>query len=114
MTMYVINLADGKRLDGLTKNGNMFVSQSKVTMDDFSAAALKRVAITEAPETGEPVTTVVENAVCDTVLEWPEGYLFNIREKTLEEAQAELIVQLQERIEFDEACLLEMSEEVYK
>jgi len=95
-------------------NGGMFVSQSKVEKSDFTAEALKRVAIVEIPDQGEPKSTVITDAVCDTVLEWPEGYLFNIREKTLEEKQAELIVQLQERIEFDEACLLEMSEEVYK
>ena len=95
-------------------NGNMFVSKKEITEDDLNAAALKRVSITEIPEEGEETVTIIENAVYDRILAWPEGWLFNLREKSKEEQQAEEIQNLQEKNAFLEGCIMEMSEEVYK
>lgn len=71
-----IKLSNGKEFKNLTMNGDMYVSKKKVEMQDFSGG-LNHVEITD----GDEVTTI-DNAVCDTVLHWPEGYLFNIREMT--------------------------------
>lgn len=95
-------------------NGNMFVSQEEVTPEDLSAAALKKVTITETPEEGAPIVTEIQNAVNDRILNWPEGYLFNLRERTIEEQQAEKISSLQEENQFLTGCIMEISEEVWK
>ena len=81
MSEYVIELADGRLLEHLGMNGNMFVSQEEITKEDLDEEALETVTITEYPENGDSVETVIEHAICDTVLHWPEGYLFNIREE---------------------------------
>ena len=44
MSEYAIELADGRRLDGLRMNGSMFVTQEKITRADFTEEALKRPA----------------------------------------------------------------------
>lgn len=114
MSTYEIALTGGKVLSGLTMNGGMFVSQEEVTKSDLSEAALKQVTITEIPEEGAPINTLIVNAVNDSILDWPEGYLFNIREKTKEEQQAAEIVSLKEENQFLVGCIMEISEEVWK
>lgn len=83
--MYTITLSNGKSFDNLSMNGDMYVSQTEVTTQDFNGG-LNRVEITD----GEGVTAI-ENAVCDTVLHWPEGYMFNIREMTQAEKLAAMM-----------------------
>lgn len=107
MKKYMIALKNGKVLNDLGLNGNMFVSKTEVTEEDLSRAALAKVTITETDEEGNATVSVMRDAVCDTVLHWPEGWLFNIREKTEMEKQ-------EERLAFMEGCIMEMSEEVYK
>ena len=114
MSTYTIELKDGKRIADVRMNGGMFVAREEITMQDLNNSALQRVVITEIPDEGDQITTILENAVCDGIKDWPEGYLFNIREKTTEEKQAERITMLEERNEFLEGCIMEMSEEVYK
>lgn len=80
-----IKLSNGKEFKNLTMNGDMYVSKKKVEMQDFSGG-LTHVEITD----GDEVTTI-DNAVCDTVLHWPEGYLFNIREMTQGEKLAAMM-----------------------
>lgn len=94
-------------------NGTMFVSPEEIRKEDLTAEALERVVITETPDEGAPVTSVLENAVCDTVLHWPEGWLFNVREKTIEEIQAETIAALKSENNMLVECILEISEVVY-
>lgn len=105
MSVYAIELADGRRLENLTMNGNMFVSQEKITIDDLDAEALEEVTITEYPEGGGEIVTTIENAVCDGVLHWPEGYLFNLREedprdKALRELREDTETALNELLDF--------------
>lgn len=114
MSEYAIELADGRRLDGLRMNGSMFVTQEKITKADFTEEALKRVVITEIPEDGETSETVIEGARFDGVLEWDEGQLFCIREKTADEKREDELRALREKNRFVEDCLMEISEEVYK
>lgn len=81
MSVYAIELADGRLLEGITMNGSMFVTQEEITKEDLNAEALAEVTITEYPEEGGEIDSFIEHGVCDGVLVWPEGRLFNIREE---------------------------------
>lgn len=81
MSRYTITLKSGRQLDDLGLNGSMFVSQEEITKDDMNAEELEEVTITEHHEDGSETETTIGNAVCDGVLHWDEGYLFNIREE---------------------------------
>lgn len=107
MKKYMIALKNGKVLENLKLNGSMYVSKTEITEKDLPVAGLAKVTITETDEEGNATVSVITDAVCDTILHWPEGWLFNIREKTENEKRAE-------RIAFMEGCIMEMSEEVYK
>ena len=113
MSRYTITLKSGKVLSDLGMNGNMFVSKTEVTKADLSESELSEVVITESGDDYATDTTV-EGAVNDIIKHEPEGYMFNIREKTKEEQQAERIAELEMKNEFLEGCIMEMSEEVYK
>lgn len=79
MSTFTITLNNGVQLANLTMNGSMYVSHDEVTRDTLSAEALKTVTIAETND-GQVVTTTLHDAVCDNILHWPEGYLFNLRE----------------------------------
>ncbi|MBQ8111375.1 MAG: hypothetical protein IJ124_14560 [Clostridia bacterium] len=81
-----------------------------MTAETLNAEALEAVTITETDEDGESRETVLHDAVCDGILHWPEGWLFNLREPSAEEQQRKA---MQEKITMLEDCLLEMSEAVY-
>ena len=87
---YTITLANGRQLTSLTMNGSMYVSQSEVTSDDLNADMLKTVTIAE--DGGDTIT--LHDAVCDNILHWPEGWLFNLREPTELERSRALIESL--------------------
>lgn len=107
--MYTIVLGDGTMLENLSMNGTMFVSQEQITKELFTDEALKQVTIIE--NDGENTDeTILHNAVCDTVLHWPEGYLFNLRELSRQETE---IRDLQEQNQMLTDCILEMSEIIY-
>ena len=114
MSTYTIELKGGKRIENVAMNGSMFVAPEEITMEDLNSTALEQVTITEIPDEGEPTTTILENTVCDGIKHWPEGYLFNIREKTTEEKQASEIEQLKDENRMLVECILEISEEVWK
>lgn len=77
---YSITLNTGKTFDNLTMNGTMYVSQTEIKKSDFEG--IRRAVISN----GE-TEIIINDAICDTVLHWPEGYLFNIREMTMQEKQ---------------------------
>ncbi|MBR6982151.1 MAG: hypothetical protein IKH75_01235 [Ruminococcus sp.] len=85
MSKFTITLRNGNVLSDLTMNGNMFVSKEAISKDDLDEEALASVTIVETPDEGEEITKEYENMVCDGVLEWPEGYLFNLREQSDDE-----------------------------
>ena len=89
MTTYTITLHGGRELSGLTMNGSMFVSKSEITADIFTSDALKTVTIS-----GDGITTTLHNAVCDNILHWDEGWLFNLREPSELERSKALIESL--------------------
>lgn len=109
MSRYTITLNDGKQLDGLTMNGTMFVSETEITADDLNTEALERVTITETGDGGS-AETIMQNAICDGILHWPEGWLFNLREASAQERQ---ITTLEGEVAMLTECILEMSEIIY-
>lgn len=110
MSKYTITLNDGKQLDDLTMNGSMFVSQTEVTAEDFSAEALESVTIVETDDAGDTTETTMENAICDGIIHWPEGWLFNLRQLTTQEQQ---VKDMEGQIDMLTECILEMSEIIY-
>lgn len=106
MSKYTITLNDGKQLDDLTMNGSMFVSQTEVTVEDLSAEALESVTIVETDDAGDTTETTMENAICDGILHWPEGWLFNLRQLTTEETERKA---LETRLDEAEAALIELA-----
>ena len=98
MSTFTITTQSGNVLDNLTLNGSMFVSESEVSLeDDLNEDELSSVVIVEHPEEGEDIVTERENLVCDAVLHWPEGYLFNLRDMTDDE---KMRAELDARISF--------------
>ena len=79
MSTYTITLSNGVQLANLTTNGTMYVSHDEVTRDILTSEALKTVTISETND-GRVITTTLHDAVCDNILHWPEGWLFNLRE----------------------------------
>lgn len=94
MNTFTVILNNGKQLDNLTQNGTMFVSATEVTRDDFSAEALKAVTVIETDDTGATSTVEMKNAICDGVLHWPDGWLFNLREPSEMERSKAIIESL--------------------
>ena len=99
MTKYTITLSNGASIEDLTMNGTMFVSKTEIIPGIFTPTALQLVHITKTDDDGSTTVTTMRNAVCDGVLHWPEGWLFNLREQTENEMLAE--------------CIMEMSEIIY-
>lgn len=80
---WTITLADGTTLEGLTLNGNNYVSKTKVTEDDF-AGNLDRVKITDGETTQE-----LENVELVQCQQYGNEYWFILRERTAAEMAAE-------------------------
>ena len=91
MSTFTITTQSGNVLDNLTLNGSMFVSGAEIMEDMLNEDELSEVLIIEHPENGDDIVTTKENLVNDAILHWPEGYLFNLRDMTIEEkTRAEL------------------------
>lgn len=110
MSKYTIILSGGTHIDDLTMNGSMFVSETEIDVGILSPEALKTVTIMETDGNLVIAETTLENAVCDAVLHWPEGWLFNLREPTAEEQK---IRALEGQVEMLNECVMEMSEIIY-
>ena len=52
----------------------------------------------------------MENAICDGIIHWPEGWLFNLRQLTTQEQQ---VKDMEGQIDMLTECILEMSEIIY-
>lgn len=78
-----IELADGTALEGLSLNGNNYVSTKKLTADDF-AGKLSHVTITDGKTTQE-----MENAELVQCQQYDNEYWFILREKSAAEVTAE-------------------------
>ena len=99
MTKYTITLNNGASIENLTMNGTMFVSESEIYPSIFTPEAMQLVTITEIDGPENTTETTLRNAVCDGVLERPEGWMFNLRQQT----ETEMLIE----------CIMEMSEIIY-
>ena len=97
MSRYTITLRSGRQLTDLSLNGSMFVSQEEIAREDLSPEELSQITIQETPDDGEATETEKQDQVCDAVLRWAEGYLFNIRDMT---EQEKVVAELDARIAF--------------
>jgi len=91
-------------------NGSMYVSPVEISMDDLPSEELESVTIVETDDEGKVTETVLNDAICDAVLHWPEGWLFNLREPSQQERT---IANLQSQLDMQTECILEMSEIIY-
>lgn len=91
-------------------NGSMFVSPVEISMDDLSPEELESVTIVETDDGGKTTETTLNDAVCDGVLHWPEGWLFNLRERSPLDKQ---LTDLQAQNDMLTECILEMIEIIY-
>lgn len=103
MNKYTIHFHDGTSIENLTMNGTMFVSSTEITKSMFGDNAMKAVTIVE-PNGDE---TVLQDAICDNILHWSEGWLFNIRERT---ANEKVQKEMSDRLEEIDAALVELAE----
>ena len=105
MTKYTITMSNGIVLDDLTMNGSMYVSQNEVTEEMLNEDALSEIVIVET-EDGVSSTTTYGNMLCDGILHWPEGWLFNLRAMSDQELEHR---QMEARLEEQEAALIELA-----
>lgn len=73
MITYTIELADGTTFEGLTMNGNNYVSQAAITEDDFTD--LSHVTITGSDGSVEEMNDAELIQVC----EYTDGWYFILR-----------------------------------
>lgn len=105
MSKYTITMSDGVVLDNLTMNGTMYVSKEEVALSMLNEEALSRVTIVEVNDEGR-FETVMTNLVCDNVLCWPEGWLFNLRQMSDQEIYTK---NLEKRLEENEIAMMELA-----
>ena len=84
---WTVTLADGTALEGLSLNGNNFISSKKLTDADF-AGKLEHVTITD----GE-TTTELANAELVQCVQYGTEYWFVLREMTAEELEKRNLLQ---------------------
>lgn len=84
--MYIITLADGTKLEDLSRNGSNFVSKTKIEESVFENN-LSTVTITNDDD--DKYSEVIEDAVLDSFQKIYSFYFFCIREKTEQEKKAE-------------------------
>lgn len=92
--LYTITLNNGTVLYNLRKNGDMYINPNVITKNELNSAALKNVHIAVS-DNGNTAEYDLKNCVCDTVLTWPDGYAFNIREKSYNEILAERLDEIE-------------------
>lgn len=79
--MYTIQLADGRKLEGLGRNGSNYISQNKVDVAIF-ANNLSTMTIRDE-DTGEE--TVLHDAELIAQQRWPDGWYICFRELSPQE-----------------------------
>jgi len=84
----------------------MFVSKTEITQEELNAEALEAVTIIGNTDDGTTKERM-KNAICDGVLHWPEGWLFNIREATPVERQ---IAAMEKRQDESDMAMFELAD----
>lgn len=78
-----ITLSDGTKLENLGLNGNNFISEAKITEDDFKGK-LSKVTI-EGIENGQEVVKEYERMELVQIVHYEDGYHFVLRELSQDE-----------------------------
>ena len=78
---YTITLADGKKLTGLTKNGDNFVSAKKVDKSIFSGN------LSEMVVSDGTVSTTYRNVVLVQQVQYSDGWYLSFRELSEQEVK---------------------------
>lgn len=73
-----ITLSDGTKLENLGLNGNNFISEVKLTEDDFKGK-LSKVTI-EGSEDGQEIKQEYEHMELVQIVHYEDGYYFVLRE----------------------------------
>ena len=98
-----IKFKDGTEIKAQV-NGSSYITEEPVFPDNMEGVTVEK--------DGE--TTKYEDAMLIECASIDGRYWFALAEKPLEVKQAEKIAELEEKNEFLEGCIMEMSEEVYK
>lgn len=78
--MWEITLSDGTKLENLKLNGNNFISEVKITEDDFRGK-LSHVIVKQ----GEEVRQELNHAELVQIVHYEDGYYFVLRELSEQE-----------------------------
>ena len=79
-----ITLSDGTKLENLRLSGNNYISNTKITENDFKGK-LSKVIIKETTEDGQVITQEYEHMELVQVVHYEDGYYFVLREIPQEE-----------------------------
>lgn len=81
-----ITLADGTKLENLGLNGNNFISDTKLTEDDFEGKLLN-VKIEGKTEDGQEIIEEHNHMELIQIVQYDDGYYFALRDLTEEELE---------------------------
>jgi hypothetical protein len=81
-----ITLADGTKLENLGLNGNNFISDTKLTEDDFEGKLLN-VKIEGKTEDGKEIIEEHSHMELIQIAQYDDGYYFALRDLTDEELE---------------------------
>lgn len=104
--MYTIKLSDGTKIEGLTLNGNNFVSKNKIE-DSLFKGKLSTVEITNSDT---KKTEVIKDAVLIQNRQYGDEWWFILSEKTNEQRVEELLETHSNNITDVEVALAEIYE----
>ena len=93
--LWKITLSDGTKIENLRLNGNNYISEAKLTEDDFKGK-LSKVTI-EGSEDGQEIKKEYEHMELVQIVHYEDGYYFILRELSADELKE---IKMQSDIEY--------------
>ena len=93
--LWKITLSDGTKIENLRLNGNNYISEEKLTEDDFKGK-LSKVTI-EGSEDGQEIKKEYEHMELVQIVHYEDGYYFVLRELSATELKE---IKMQSDIEY--------------
>ncbi|MCI9000067.1 MAG: hypothetical protein HFJ26_03880 [Clostridia bacterium] len=93
--LWKITLSDGTKIENLRLNGNNYISEAKLTEDDFKGK-LSKVTI-EGSEDGQEIKKEYEHMELVQIVHYEDGYYFILRELSAAELKE---IKMQSDIEY--------------
>lgn len=93
--LWKITLSDGTKIENLRLNGNNYISEAKLTEDDFKGK-LSKVTI-EGSEDGQEIKKEYEHMELVQIVHYKDGYYFILRELSAAELKE---IKMQSDIEY--------------